>query len=48
MRKVRRQLQPTGDGWYTATLGPLPEGLYRVSSLAGMEPVTDLVTVVGE
>ena len=33
--KVRQQLQPTGDGWYTATLGPLPEGLYRVSSLAG-------------
>jgi hypothetical protein len=47
--KVRRQLQPTDDGWYTATLGPLPEGLYRVSSLAGnVEPVTDLVTVVGE
>ena len=32
VRKRRRQLQPTGDGWYTATLGPLPEGLYRASS----------------
>jgi hypothetical protein len=37
------------DGWYEAELGPLPEGVYRVSSLgSSVEPVTDLVTVVDE
>jgi len=45
----RRQLQPADDGWYEAELGPLPEGLYRVTSMGGsVEPVTDLVTVVEE
>jgi hypothetical protein len=47
--RARRQLRPADDGWYEAELGPLPEGLYRVSSVGGnVEPVTDLVTVVGE
>lgn len=47
--KARQQLRPADEGWYAATLGPLPEGLYRVTSLGGsVEPVTDLVTVVGE
>ncbi|HZG36945.1 MAG TPA: hypothetical protein VEY87_14010 [Gaiellaceae bacterium] len=49
VERARRQLRPADDGWYEAELGPLPEGLYRVSSLGGtVEPVTDLVTVVAE
>ena len=37
------------DGWYTAELGPFPEGVYRVCALGtGVEPVTDLVTVIAE
>ena len=47
--RVRRPLAQADDGWYEAELGPLPEGVYRVTSLgAGVEPVTDLVTVVDE
>lgn len=47
--RVRRPLVQADDGWYEAELGPLPEGVYRVSSLgSGVEPVTDLVTVVDE
>ena len=35
--------------WLSAELDPLPEGLYRISSIGGsIEPVTDLVTVVAE
>jgi hypothetical protein len=46
---ARRPLRAADDGWYEAELGPLPEGLYRVTSLGGsVEPVTDLVTVVAE
>ena len=46
---VRRPLVQADDGWYEAELGPLPEGVYRVSSLgSSVEPVTDLVTVVEE
>jgi len=45
---VRQRLREADDGWYQAEL-TLPEGLYRVSSMGGnVEPVTDLVTVVGE
>ena len=52
-RRVRRRRASSSsaadEGWYAATLGPLPEGVYRVTSLGGsVEPVTDLVTVVGE
>ena len=37
------------EGWRVVELGPLPEGLYRISSIGGsVEPVTDLVTVVDE
>jgi hypothetical protein len=40
-------LKDAGDGWFEAELGPLPEGVYRVTSLGGsVEPVTDLITVV--
>jgi hypothetical protein len=47
--RVRRQLAQADDGWYEAELGPLPEGVYRVTSLgSSVEPVTDLVTVVDE
>jgi len=47
--RVRRPLKAAGDGWYGAELGPLPEGVYRISSIgANVEPVTDLVTVVDE
>ena len=47
---TRRQLADGGDdGWYTAELGPFPEGVYRVSAVGtGVEPVTDLVTVIAE
>jgi hypothetical protein len=46
----RRGLVPREDGWYEAELGPLTEGVYRVSVLgpAAVEPVTDLVTVLSE
>jgi hypothetical protein len=47
--RVRRPLVKADDGWYEAELGPLPEGIYRISSLGtGLEPVTDLLTVVEE
>ena len=46
---ARGRLREADDGWYEGELGPLQEGLYRVSSRGGnVEPVTDLVTVVGE
>jgi hypothetical protein len=47
--RERRQLRQADDGWYEVELGPLPEGVYRVRSMGGtVEPVTDVVTVVGE
>ena len=45
---ARQRLREADDGWYEAEL-TLSEGLYRVSSMGGnVEPVTELVTVVGE
>jgi hypothetical protein len=45
----RVALKTAADGWYEAEIGPLAEGVYRISSLGGnVEPVTDLVTVVDE
>jgi pimeloyl-ACP methyl ester carboxylesterase len=45
----RRRLVEGDDGWYGAELGPLPEGLYRVTAIGGtVEPVTDLVTVFAD
>jgi hypothetical protein len=43
----RTALERGDDGWYTAELGPLPEGVYRITAFGeGMvEPVTDLVSV---
>jgi hypothetical protein len=46
---TRVPLRKGADGWWEAELGPLPEGVYRVSALGdSVEPVTDLVTVIGE
>jgi hypothetical protein len=43
-------LTPADEGWYEAELGPLPEGVYRVTAYGEglVEPVTDLVTVLAE
>lgn len=44
----RQPLVPGDEGWHEAELGPLPEGLYRVTAYgaSSVEPVTDLVTVL--
>jgi len=45
----RVQLAAGDDDWHTGELGPLPEGVYRVSAIGtGVDPVTDLVTVIAE
>ncbi len=45
----RVPLRAGDEGWYQAEVGPLPEGVYRISSMGGnVESVTDLVTVVDE
>jgi pimeloyl-ACP methyl ester carboxylesterase len=46
--RTRQTLEPGDDGWYEAELGPLPEGVYRVTAFGEgpVEPVTDLVTVL--
>jgi pimeloyl-ACP methyl ester carboxylesterase len=48
--RARHTLAPGDDGWYEAELGPLPEGVYRVTAYGEgpVEPVTDLVTVLAE
>jgi pimeloyl-ACP methyl ester carboxylesterase len=48
--RAKQPLQPRDDGWYESELGPLPEGVYRVTAFGGgtVEPVTDLVTVLAE
>jgi pimeloyl-ACP methyl ester carboxylesterase len=47
---ARRALARKDDGWYEAELGPLPEGVYRVTAFGAgtVEPVSDLVTVLAE
>jgi hypothetical protein len=47
--RARQTLAP-GDGWGEAELGPLPEGVYRVTAFGHgpVEPVTDLVTVLAD
>ena len=44
----RKTLDPGDEGWHEAELGPLPEGVYRVTAFGEgpVEPVTDLVTVL--
>ena len=48
--RTRQALASGDDGWYEAELGPLPEGLYRVTVFGqgAVEPVTDLVTVLAD
>jgi hypothetical protein len=48
--RARRPLAPSDQGWHTAELGPLPEGVYRITAFGGeaVEPVSDLVTVLAE
>jgi pimeloyl-ACP methyl ester carboxylesterase len=45
----RVPFRPGDDGWQEAEVGPLPEGVYRITSMGGsVDRVTDLVTVVDE
>ena len=48
--RARQRLAPGEDGWHAAELGPLPEGVYRVTAVGEgpVEPVTDLVAVLAE
>jgi pimeloyl-ACP methyl ester carboxylesterase len=48
--RARQALAAADDGWYKAELGPLPEGLYRVTAFGAgpVEPVTDLVAVLAD
>jgi Lecithin:cholesterol acyltransferase len=48
--RARETLAPGEEGWHQAELGPLPEGMYRVTAYGEgrVEPVTDLVTVLAE
>ena len=47
---ARQALSPRDGGWHEGELGPLPEGVYRVTAFGAgtVEPVTDLVTVLAE
>ena len=46
--RARQALVPREEAWHEAELGPLPEGLYRVTAYgaSSVEPVTELVTVL--
>jgi pimeloyl-ACP methyl ester carboxylesterase len=48
--RARQTLAPGEDGWHEGELGPLPQGVYRVTAFGDgpVEPVTDLVTVLAE
>jgi hypothetical protein len=48
--RARRPLARRDDGLHETELGPLPEGVYRVTVLGAgtVEPVTDLVTVLAD
>jgi pimeloyl-ACP methyl ester carboxylesterase len=48
--RARKPLAPSDQGWHAAELGPLPEGVYRITAFGGeaVEPVSDLVTVLAE
>ncbi len=47
---ARQPLVRRDDAWHEAELGPLREGVYRVTVLGAgtVEPVTDLVTILAE
>jgi hypothetical protein len=46
--RARQQMAPRDDGWHEGELGPLPEGVYRLTAFGAgaVEPATDLVTVL--
>jgi pimeloyl-ACP methyl ester carboxylesterase len=46
--RARQALARRSDGWHEGELGPLPQGVYRVTAFGTgtVEPVTDLVTVL--
>jgi hypothetical protein len=48
--RARLPMVRRDDGWHEAELGPLREGVYRVTAFGAgtVEPVTDLVTVLAE
>jgi pimeloyl-ACP methyl ester carboxylesterase len=48
--RARQPLTRADDGWHQTELGPLPEGVYRVTAFGAgtVEPVTELVTVLTE
>jgi hypothetical protein len=48
--RARQPLAKGDDGWHQTELGPLPEGVYRVTAFGAgtVEPVTELVTVLAE
>jgi len=50
VKRAQAVLSPADDGWYEAKLGPLEEGLYRVTAYGGksIDSVTDLVAVLQE
>jgi Lecithin:cholesterol acyltransferase len=50
VERARAVLKPGDEGWLQAELGPLEEGLYRVTAYGGesIDSVTDLVVVLQE
>jgi Lecithin:cholesterol acyltransferase len=48
--RARVPLAERDEGWHVAELGPLPEGVYRVTVFGAgtVEPVTDLVAVLAQ
>jgi hypothetical protein len=48
--RARQQLARGDNAWYEGELGPLPEGVYRVTTFGAgsVDPVTDLITVLAE
>jgi hypothetical protein len=47
---ARATLRPGADGWHEGELGPLPEGVYRVTAFGGgrVESVSDLCAVLSD
>jgi pimeloyl-ACP methyl ester carboxylesterase len=47
---TRVTLKPADDGWHEAQLGPLAEGVYRLTAFGSgpVEPVSDVFAVLGE
>jgi hypothetical protein len=48
--RAKVTLAPGDEGWHEAELGPLPEGVYRVTAYGEglVEPVSDLITVLAD